>query len=219
MPAENAAMENKVHPAAWTYDNIATMRRQLKSMGLSLEWDREFATCDPEYYHQQQKLFLRMYEAGFAYRKSAKVNWDPVDQTVLANEQVIDGCGWRSGAPVEQRELTQWFFPHYRVLRRSPGSTGDRLSAGRRRSGPCRPTGSDAARARSIRWALQGRKLPQKACNALRSSRRVMIRFLAQVSWRFHPEHPLSQVVGSAQQESCRPSSRTADVAARPRRK
>ncbi|MGD9739904.1 MAG: leucine--tRNA ligase [Bauldia sp.] len=110
MPAENAAMQNNIHPRAWTYDNIAAMRGQLKLMGLSLDWAREFATCDVAYYHQQQKLFLDFLKAGLAYRKSAKVNWDPVDQTVLANEQVIDGRGWRSGAEVEQRELTQWFF-------------------------------------------------------------------------------------------------------------
>ena len=110
MPAENAAMENKVHPASWTYENIDTMRAQLKSMGLSLDWTRELATCDAEYYAQEQSMFLDLYEKGLAYRALGKVNWDPVDQTVLANEQVIDGCGWRSGAPVEQRELTQWFF-------------------------------------------------------------------------------------------------------------
>jgi leucyl-tRNA synthetase len=110
MPAENAAMERKVHPAEWTYQNIDTMRRQLKSMGLSLDWSREIATCSPDYYRHQQKLFLDMLKRGLAYRKASKVNWDPVDHTVLANEQVIDGRGWRSGALVEQRELTQWFF-------------------------------------------------------------------------------------------------------------
>ncbi|PZU21471.1 MAG: leucine--tRNA ligase [Shinella sp.] len=110
MPAENAAMQNKTHPKAWTYENIATMRGQLKSMGLSLDWSREFATCDVDYYHRQQHLFIDMLEKGLVYRKQSKVNWDPVDQTVLANEQVIEGRGWRSGALVEQRELTQWFF-------------------------------------------------------------------------------------------------------------
>ncbi|MBV8426425.1 MAG: class I tRNA ligase family protein, partial [Hyphomicrobiales bacterium] len=110
LPAENAAMERKVHPKEWTYANIAAMRAQLQSMGLSLDWSRELATCDPEYYKQQQRLFLDFLAAGLADRKTAKVNWDPVDQTVLANEQVVDGLGWRSGAPVEQRELTQWFF-------------------------------------------------------------------------------------------------------------
>src|SRR6516165_511853 len=110
MPAENAAMQNKSHPAEWTYANIATMRAQLKSMGLSLDWSREIATCDPSYYKHQQRLFLDFLKAGLVDRRRAKVNWDPVDHTVLANEQVIDGRGWRSGALVEQRELTQWFF-------------------------------------------------------------------------------------------------------------
>ncbi|CAN5550159.1 leucine--tRNA ligase [soil metagenome] len=110
MPAENAAMANKVHPKAWTYDNIASMKKQLKSMGLSLDWAREFATCDPAYYKHQQRMFIDFLAAGLVERKQSKVNWDPVDMTVLANEQVIDGRGWRSGAEVEQRELTQWFF-------------------------------------------------------------------------------------------------------------
>ena len=110
LPAENAAKERGIHPGEWTYSNIATMRTQLKSMGLSLDWSREFATCDVDYYEQQQRLFLDFLEKGFAYRRQSKVNWDPVDETVLANEQVIDGRGWRSGALVEQRDLTQWFF-------------------------------------------------------------------------------------------------------------
>jgi leucyl-tRNA synthetase len=98
MPAENAAMQNKSHPAKWTYENIAAMRAQLKSMGLSLDWSREIATCDPSYYRHQQAMFLDFLDAGLVDRKKSKVNWDPVDQTVLANEQVIDGRGWRSGA-------------------------------------------------------------------------------------------------------------------------
>ena len=110
MPAENAAMEQGGHPRDWTYANIATMRTQLKPLGLSIDWSREFATCDDDYVAQQQALFLDMLEAGLITRKSAQVNWDPVDMTVLANEQVIDGKGWRSGAAVERRELTQWFF-------------------------------------------------------------------------------------------------------------
>ncbi len=110
LPAENAAVQNRSHPAAWTYGNIATMRGQLKSMGLSLDWARELATCDPSYYKHQQRMFLRMLEAGLVDRRQSKVNWDPADGTVLANEQVIEGRGWRSGALVEQRELTQWFF-------------------------------------------------------------------------------------------------------------
>jgi leucyl-tRNA synthetase len=110
LPAENAAIERKVHPAQWTYENIATMRDQLKAMGLSIDWTREFATCDASYYVHQQRLFLDFLKKKLAYRKTAKVNWDPVENTVLANEQVIDGRGWRSHAPVEQRDLTQWFF-------------------------------------------------------------------------------------------------------------
>ncbi|WP_299900969.1 leucine--tRNA ligase [uncultured Ruegeria sp.] len=110
MPAENAAMAIGGHPKEWTYGNIADMRAQMKPLGLSIDWSREFATCDPEYYGQQQALFLDMLEAGLVYRKNAVVNWDPVDMTVLANEQVENGRGWRSGALVERRELTQWFF-------------------------------------------------------------------------------------------------------------
>ena len=110
LPAENAAIERKVHPRKWTEENIDTMRAQLKSMGVSIDWSREFATCDPSYYKHQQRLFLDFLRKKLAYRKTAKVNWDPVENTVLANEQVIDGRGWRSGAVVEQRDLTQWFF-------------------------------------------------------------------------------------------------------------
>jgi leucyl-tRNA synthetase len=110
MPAENAAMASGGHPKDWTYSNIDTMVSQMKPLGFGLDWSRMFATCDPEYYGQQQALFLDMLESGLVYRKNAVVNWDPVDMTVLANEQVIDGKGWRSGAEVERRELTQWFF-------------------------------------------------------------------------------------------------------------
>ena len=110
MPAENAAIERGRHPKDWTYGNIADMKAQMKPLGLSIDWSREFATCDPEYYGQQQSMFIDMMAAGLVYRKAALVNWDPVDMTVLANEQVIDGKGWRSNAQVERRELTQWFF-------------------------------------------------------------------------------------------------------------
>ena len=110
MPAENAAMASNGHPKKWTYTNISIMKNQMKPLGLSIDWQREFATCDPEYYGQQQALFLDFLEAGLVYRKNAVVNWDPVDLTVLANEQVENGRGWRSGALVERRELTQWFF-------------------------------------------------------------------------------------------------------------
>jgi leucyl-tRNA synthetase len=110
LPAENAARERGIHPAKWTHENIATMKAELQRMGLSLDWAREFATCDPEYYGHQQKLFLDFFRAGLVERKESWVNWDPVDGTVLANEQVIDGKGWRSGAPVEKKQLSQWFF-------------------------------------------------------------------------------------------------------------
>ena len=110
MPAENAAMEKGVHPGGWTRDNIANMKAQLKRLGFALDWSREIATCEPDYYGQEQALFLDLYEAGLVYRKESAVNWDPVDQTVLANEQVIDGRGWRSGALVEKRKLSQWFL-------------------------------------------------------------------------------------------------------------
>ena len=110
MPAENAAMERKVHPGEWTRANIATMKAQLKRLGFALDWSRELATCEPDYYGHEQALFLDLFEAGLVYRKESEVNWDPVDMTVLANEQVIDGRGWRSGALVERRKLSQWFL-------------------------------------------------------------------------------------------------------------
>jgi leucyl-tRNA synthetase len=110
LPAENAAIANKVHPATWTFENIRIMRGQLQMLGLSYDWSREIATCTPEYYRHEQKIFLDFLKAGLAYRKESWVNWDPVENTVLANEQVIDGCGWRSGAPVEKRKLSQWFL-------------------------------------------------------------------------------------------------------------
>ncbi|MXP29373.1 leucine--tRNA ligase [Porphyrobacter algicida] len=110
MPAENAAMEKGVHPGGWTRENIANMKAQLKRLGFALDWSRELATCEPDYYGHEQALFLKLYEAGLVYRKQAEVNWDPVDMTVLANEQVIDGKGWRSGAEVQKRKLNQWFL-------------------------------------------------------------------------------------------------------------
>src|SRR5258706_3226893 len=110
LPAENAAMANRVPPAKWTYDNIAYMKRQLKSLGFALDWTRELATCKPDYYKWNQWLFTRLFRKGLAYKKTGVVNWDPVDQTVLANEQVIEGRGWRTGAPVEKREIPMYFF-------------------------------------------------------------------------------------------------------------
>ncbi|MDB5900944.1 MAG: leuS [Ramlibacter sp.] len=110
LPAENAAMKNNVPPARWTYENIAYMKTQMQSMGLAIDWSREIATCDPSYYKWNQWLFLKMLEKGIAYRKTQVVNWDPVDQTVLANEQVIDGKGWRTGAVVEKREIPGYYL-------------------------------------------------------------------------------------------------------------
>ena len=110
LPAENAAIKNNTAPAKWTYANIDHMREQLKSLGYAIDWSREFATCRPEYYVHEQRMFVRLFKQGMAYRKKSVVNWDPVDQTVLANEQVIDGRGWRTGALVEKREIPQWFL-------------------------------------------------------------------------------------------------------------
>ena len=110
LPAENAALKNGVPPAQWTYDNIAYMKKQMQAMGLAIDWSREVATCDPSYYKWNQWLFLKMLEKGIAYRKTQVVNWDPVDQTVLANEQVIDGKGWRTGAVVEKREIPGYYL-------------------------------------------------------------------------------------------------------------
>ncbi len=110
MPAENAAMEKGVHPGGWTRANIEHMKAQLKRLGFALDWSRELATCEPDYYGHEQALFIDLYEAGLVYRKESEVNWDPVDMTVLANEQVIDGRGWRSGALVEKRDIPQWFM-------------------------------------------------------------------------------------------------------------
>src|SRR6056300_680882 len=110
MPAENAAKQNKLNPKKWTESNIEVMKSQLKKLGLSIDWDREISTCSSDYYKHQQKLFLNLYDKGLVYRKESYVNWDPVDKTVLANEQVIDGKGWRSGATVERKKLNQWFF-------------------------------------------------------------------------------------------------------------
>ena len=110
LPAENAAIENNVSPAKWTYKNIDNMRTELQRIGFSYDWEREIATCHPDYYKHEQKFFLSFLEKGLAYQKESTVNWDPIDNTVLANEQVIDGCGWRSGAKVERKKLTQWFL-------------------------------------------------------------------------------------------------------------
>ncbi|MCA8930258.1 MAG: class I tRNA ligase family protein, partial [Alphaproteobacteria bacterium] len=115
LPAENAAFEAKTHPGVWTRQNIQTMKRQLQSMGLAYDWSRELSTCEPDYYKHEQAMFLDFLEKGLAYRRESWVNWDPAENTVLANEQVVDGKGWRSGVPVERRKLSQWFLKitHY----------------------------------------------------------------------------------------------------------
>jgi leucyl-tRNA synthetase len=116
LPAENAALQNKSAPSVWTRQNIADMHQQFKQLGFAIDWKREYATCNPDYYQWEQWLFLKMFKKGLAYQKEAEVNWDPVDMTVLANEQVIDGCGWRSGAPVERRKIRQWFLKITRAV-------------------------------------------------------------------------------------------------------
>ena len=110
LPAENAAIKNQVPPAGWTYENIKHMKEQLVELGFGYDWSRELATCHPEYYRWEQWFFVKLFEKGLVYKKKAVVNWDPVDQTVLANEQVVEGCGWRSGAPVEKKEISQWYM-------------------------------------------------------------------------------------------------------------
>ena len=117
LPAENAAIQYKTHPQDWTLSNIKNMKDQLQKLDLDLDWKREIATCDENYYRHQQELFIDLYNAGLAYKKDALVNWDPVDQTVLANEQVIDGKGWRTGAEVEQKTLSQWFLRSHTTLK------------------------------------------------------------------------------------------------------
>jgi leucyl-tRNA synthetase len=191
LPAENAAMERKVHPRKWTYENIDTMRAQLKAMGLSLDWGREFATCDPDYYVHQQRLFLDFLKKKLAYRKTAKVNWDPVENTVLANEQVIDGRGWRSGAIVEQRDLTQWFFKiteYAEELLTALDSLEARwpdFVCTQQRNWIGKSTGANMA------FALEGGKLPKKLSTLEVFTTRHDTIFGASFM-AISPEHPLS---------------------------
>ena len=117
LPAENAAIQNKLHPEIWTKKNISTMKTQLKRLGLSIDWDREISTCDENYYKQQQAIFCLFFKKGLVYKKESYVNWDPVDQTVLANEQVIDGKGWRSGAIIEKKKVKSMVFEYYKIRR------------------------------------------------------------------------------------------------------
>ena len=191
LPAENAAIERKVHPRKWTYENIDTMRAQLKAMGVSIDWSREFATCDPTYYVHQQRLFLDFLKKKLAYRGPAKVNWDPVDKTVLANEQVIDGRGWRSGAVVEQRELTQWFF-RITAYAEELLQALDTLEATwpdfvctQQRNWIGKSSGAN------MRFALEGSKLPKKLATLEVFTTRHDTIFGASFM-AISPEHPLS---------------------------
>jgi leucyl-tRNA synthetase len=200
LPAENAAMERKVHPAKWTYENVDTMRAQLKAMGVSIDWSREFATCDPAYYVHQQRLFLDFLKKKLAYRKTAKVNWDPVEKTVLANEQVIDGRGWRSNAVVEQRDLTQWFFKitayANELLEALDGFEGKwpDFVCTSQTNWIGRSTGAN------MQFALEGGKLPKKlAVLEVFTTRHDTIfgaSFMA-----ISPEHPLAQHLAKKNEE------------------
>ena len=147
LPAENAAIKHDTAPAKWTRSNIEHMRGQFARMGFAYDWSREFATCDRDYYVHEQRMFVRLFEKGLAYRRNSVVNWDPVDQTVLANEQVIDGRGWRTGALVEKREIPQWFLKITDYAPGTAGRPGHAGRAGRTRSRPCSATGSGARRA------------------------------------------------------------------------
>ena len=198
LPAENAAMERKVHPAKWTYENIAIMKRQLQSMGLSIDWSRELATCDPSYYKHQQKLFLDFLKKGLAYRKSSKVNWDPVEHTVLANEQVIDGRGWRSGALVEQRELTQWFFKITKYGDDLLDSI-ETLDKWPERVRLMQANWIGRSEGLTMKFALEGAKLPKKlSVLEIFTTRHDTIfgaSFMA-----ISPEHPLAQQMARGEQ-------------------
>ncbi|TMJ65411.1 MAG: leucine--tRNA ligase, partial [Alphaproteobacteria bacterium] len=224
LPAENAAMERKIHPAKWTYENIDTMRAQLKAMGVSIDWSREFATCDPSYYVHQQRLFLDFFKKKLAYRKTAKVNWDPVENTVLANEQVIDGRGWRSDAPVEQRDLTQWFF-------KITAFADELLEAldGFGKSWPdfvCTQQRNWIGRSEglSMTFALEGAKLPKKLQKMEIFTTRHDTIFGASFM-AVSPEHPLAQHVAKKSKdlqafiEECRKIGTTEEALAKAEKK
>jgi leucyl-tRNA synthetase len=224
LPAENAAMERKIHPAKWTYENIDTMRAQLKAMGVSIDWSREFATCDPSYYVHQQRLFLDFFKKKLAYRKTAKVNWDPVENTVLANEQVIDGRGWRSDALVEQRDLTQWFF-------KITAFADELLEAldGFGKSWPdfvCTQQRNWIGRSEglSMTFALEGAKLPKKLQKMEIFTTRHDTIFGASFM-AVSPEHPLAQHVAKKSKdlqafiEECRKIGTTEEALAKAEKK
>jgi leucyl-tRNA synthetase len=200
LPAENAAIERKIHPRKWTYENIDTMRAQLKAMGLSIDWSREFATCNPDYYKHQQRLFVDFLKKKLAYRKTAKVNWDPVENTVLANEQVIDGRGWRSGAVVEQRDLTQWFFritayaeELLQALEKLQATWPDFVCT-QQRNWIGKSTGAN------MRFALEGSKLPKKLQTLEVFTTRHDTIFGASFM-AISPEHPLAAHLAQKNEE------------------
>ena len=210
LPAENAAMANGVPPAKWTYDNIAYMKRQLQSLGFGLDWSREVTTCKPDYYRWNQWLFLRMLEKGIAYRKTGVVNWDPVDQTVLANEQVIDGRGWRTGALVEKREIPMYYLGITelcgRPARRARCAAG---LAGARQADAGeldRPLGRPRNRVRGRRRR-----------HARVSTRRGPTRLFGVTYMAVAAEHPLAQRAGAGQARTCRNSSPSASARASPK--
>lgn len=208
MPAENAAIERKTHPAAWTYSNIDTMKGQLRSMGLSLDWARELATCSVDYYRHQQKLFIDLLAKGLAYRRSSKVNWDPVDHTVLANEQVIDGRGWRSGALVEQRELTQWFFRITAYSQELLTALGT-LDKWPEKVRLMQANWIGRSEGMSVRWALDAKTAPQGHSELEIYTTRPDTLFGASFM-AIAPDHPLAKAVAennpelSAFLEECR---------------
>ena len=215
LPAENAAIQKGVHPAAWTYANIAEMREQMKAIGCSLDWSREIATCDPAYYRHEQAMFLDMLERGLVYRKESWVNWDPVDQTVLANEQVIDGRGWRSGALVERRKLAQWFFRITAFAEELLGapSTGWTRWPEKVRLMQRNWIGKSAGA--RVRFPLDGRDGSAPS----RCSPPGPTRCSARPSSAIAPDHPLSDRAGAGRTRSSPPSSPSACAAApaRPR--
>ncbi len=193
LPAENAARERRIHPAKWTWENIATMRAELQRMGLSLDWSREFATCDPGYYGHQQKLFLDFLRAGLVEQKESWVNWDPVDGTVLANEQVIDGRGWRSGAPVEKKQLSQWFL---RITKYAPEllSALDRLDRWPERVRLMQERWIGRSEGARVRFALAEPEpgIAEVDVYTTRPDTLYGMSFLA-----LAPEHPLAAAIGA----------------------
>jgi leucyl-tRNA synthetase len=224
LPAENAAIERKVHPKTWTYENIDTMRAQLKAMGVSIDWSREFATCDPAYYVHQQRLFLDFLKKKLAYRSTAKVNWDPVENTVLANEQVIDGRGWRSNAVVEQRDLTQWFF-------KITAFADELLAAldgleGKWPDFVCTSQRNWIGRSEGLEmtFAIEGAKLPKKLQKMVIFTTRHDTIFGASFM-AISPEHPLAQHVAAKNEalaafiEECRKIGTTEEALARAEKK